>query len=99
MFFLYAARWCFLHRSWNFEEPTLAGMGIEMGNCFTNMMSHLSRYPTHPNYSLCRVYGTLRVSEGNPRFSKPVLKCGFSTGMYVPFKLGLVRVTYGFSTG
>ena len=38
-----------------------------------------------------------RVSEGNPRFSKPVLKYGFSTGMY-GLNMGLVRVKYGFST-
>ena len=38
-----------------------------------------------------------RVSEGNPRFSKPILKYGFSTGMY-GLNMGLVRVKYGFST-
>ena len=38
-----------------------------------------------------------RVSEGNPRFSKPILKYGFSTGMY-GLNMGLVRVKHGFST-
>ena len=38
-----------------------------------------------------------RVSEGNPRFFKPVVQYGFSTGMY-GLNMGLVRVKYAFST-